>query len=417
MKSGLSKQARNITYNSEDRTSKMRQLSIGEQSAVFLMLSPNIQQSLLKELKISEIVDILDHMDMTQAERVISKIDNEKRREKIVSRLKSDVKEKMEYFLRFHPKASMSLIHFSYILLSDTQTVGEAADAIDTHYAETGRFPEVLVHHHGTLIGEVLMATLVRERNTSKLANHVTPIPSVTYQAEVSEIVEVLTTSKRKKVVVLDGDESVLGVIYADDALALFGKLPAESLYDFAGVDNSERPFDSIGRKVNNRYRWLILNLATCFLAGGVVLLFQDTLDTITILSVYIPIIAGMGGNAATQTFAVMVRGLTLGTISLKNAMPAIKREVGAAIVNGLIIGSIVALISTVWNGEPLLGVTVALALIGAHIVAGVAGAFVPLLMKHIGKDPAATSTIFITTATDVCGLLLLFGLATLILL
>jgi len=123
-----------------------------------------------------------------------------------------------------------------------------------------------------------------------------------------------------------------------------------------------------------------------------------------------------MGGNAATQSFAIMVRGLTLGTISMETARPAIWREFGAGVVNGVIIGLIVALISLVWNGSLMLGVVVGLALIGAHIVAGVAGSFVPLLMKQLGKDPAATSTIFISTVTDVCGLLFLLGLATLLL-
>ena len=145
-------------------------------------------------------------------------------------------------------------------------------------------------------------------------------------------------------------------------------------------------------------------------------LAFQDTLITLTILAVYIPILAGMGGNAATQSFAIMMRGLTLGTISLQTAGPAIRRELGAGVINGIIIGSIVALISALWKGEPLLGLVVAVALIGAHIVAGVAGSVVPLMMKHLGKDPAATSTIFITTATDVLGLIFLLGLDTIIL-
>jgi len=152
-------------------------------------------------------------------------------------------------------------------------------------------------------------------------------------------------------------------------------------------------------------------------LASSVVLIYQDTLDALTILAIYMPVIAGMGGNAATQTFAIMVRGITLGTISLKNAAPAIWNELAAGLLNGIIIGAIVALISAVWNGEPLLGLVVALALIGAHLVAAVSGAVVPLVMKHIGKDPAATSTIFISTVTDVMGLFFLLGLATLIML
>jgi magnesium transporter len=205
--------------------------------------------------------------------------------------------------------------------------------------------------------------------------------------------------------------------VYVDAARKLFGNLPAESLYDFAGVDNSERPFDNIGLKVRNRYRWLILNLFTCYMAGSVVMAFQDTLDTLTILSVYIPIVAGMGGNAATQSFAVMVRGITLGTTTIKNAGPAIWREIGAGIINGIIIGVIVTLISSVWNGGLILGLIVGISLIGVHTVAALAGSYIPLLMKHIGYDPASTSTIFITTVTDVLGIFFLLGLATLFLL
>jgi len=405
-----------LTYQPKERMEVLRALTVPEQSAVFEKLSPYVQHSILKQLKSHEVVDMLDHMDMQQAERVIRRISNPKRREKIVQKLKGDIKEKMEYFLRFHPKASLTLVNFNYLFLEEVVTVGDAAELIDEHYEETGKYPEVLVHKKGKLLGEVPLATLVRERNSSTLKRHVKHIETITYQAELNEVIDILVTTGKRKIVVLDQDTSVLGIIYSDAAKALFGNLPAESLYDFAGVDDSEKPFDSVGKKVKNRYKWLILNLATSFLAGSVVLSFQNTLDAVTILSVYIPIIAGMGGNAATQSFAIMVRGLTLGTISLQTATPAILRELGAGVINGIIIGSLVAFISLVWNGNPVLGIVVGAALIGAHIVAGVAGSFIPLLMKHLGKDPAATSTIFITTATDVLGLFFLLGLASIFL-
>ena len=145
------------------------------------------------------------------------------------------------------------------------------------------------------------------------------------------------------------------------------------------------------------------------------IFLFSDTLDALVILAMYIPIVAGMGGNAGSQTFAVMLRGITLGTISLKNGWPAIKNEVIAGFYNGLLIGSIVAIISLVWNQSAMLGLVVGVSMVGVHMVAGFAGAFIPLLLKRLGKDPAATSTIFITTATDVLGLFFLLGLGTLL--
>jgi magnesium transporter len=205
--------------------------------------------------------------------------------------------------------------------------------------------------------------------------------------------------------------------VYADDALSLFGKMPAESLYNMSGIDESERPFDSVSKKVHSRYKWLILNLATAFLAGSVILVFQDTVDRLSILAVYIPIVAGMGGNAASQTFAVVVRGITMGSISLSNGMPAIWKELQAGAFHGVIIGAIVAAISVVFNGSWLLGVVVALAMITVHMVAGLFGAFVPLILKRLGKDPASTSMIFISTATDVFGILSLLGFGALIML
>lgn len=405
-----------LTRGAHDRAQLLRSVSLAEQSVVFQELSPHVQQVILKDLKIHEIVDLLDHMDLRQAESLVSRIANVRRRDRIVRLLKSGVKDKIEYFLRFHPKATVSLIHFNYILLPDTYTIGATADAIDAHYQDTGKFPEVLVHAGGVLAGEVPMTDLVRERNTQQLKKFVTPLQTIPYHAEVADIMNSLAASKKKKLVVLDRDESVLGIVYADEALALFGGVLDESLYDVAGVDDSERPFDGAVTKFQKRYRWLILNLITCFVAGSVIYVFQDTVNALVILAMYIPIVAGMGGNAAAQTFAVTLRGITLGSISIKNCWPAIWREVGAGILNGLVIGTIVAIISVFWNDSAWLGLTVGLTMIGAHIIAGFFGAFTPLFLKYLGKDPAATSSIFITTATDVGGLLLLLGLGTLLL-
>lgn len=415
--SALQDIAKQLTYRSNERIEILRNLELMERSAVFDQLSPYVQQSILKELKENEIVEMLDNMDMPHAERALARIRNVKKRKRIAQRLKGEVKEKTEYFLRFHPQASLSLINFNYLFLPQSLTIAAAADMIDEHYGETGKYPELLVHQDGQLVGEVRFSALVRERKQSLLKRFVEPVTTIPYHSAVSTIIDTIVGTKTKKLVVIDHDGSVLGVIYADSVKSLFGNLPAETLYDFAGVDDSERPMDSIATKVHNRYRWLILNLATSFLAGSMVLLFQDTLDALTILAVYIPIIAGMGGNAATQSFAIMVRGLTLGTVSLERSGPVVFRELIAGIINGIIIGSIVAVISTVWNGSPLLGLVVGAALVCSHSIAAIAGTMVPLIMKHLGKDPAATSTIFITTVTDVLGLLFLLGFATLILL
>jgi magnesium transporter len=405
-----------IRRKPEERIALLRGLSLPEQSAVMQELSPHVQQALLQGLKSHEIVDIVDHMDPRQAENILARIKDESRRLKIIKKIKTEAREKIEYFLRFHPKATTTLISFNYVLLPVTATVGDAADAIDEHYQDTGTFPEILVHDKGQLAGEIPMSVLVRQRNSASLKRFVLTVSYLPYSAEVVEVLNLFSVSQRKKVVILDHDESVLGIIYADDALNLFGKLPVEGLYNVSGLDESERPLDPSWQKFKHRYRWLILNLATCFLAGSMIFLFKDTIDRLVILAMYIPIVAGMGGNAGSQTFAVMLRGLTLGTISFKNVLTVMAKETGAGLLNGLVIGTIVALISIIWNESAMLGLVVGLSMVGVHVVAGFFGAFVPLFLKYIGKDPASTSSIFITTATDVFGLLFLLGLGTIFL-
>jgi magnesium transporter len=417
MEKTLADELKVISRVPAERLPRLRALSLAEQSALLSELSSHVLQDVLSKLKVSEIVDMLDHMDPRQAENILARIKDEKRRLKIIKKLKDDARDKIEYFLRFHPKATMSLMSFNYVILSGSITIGQAAEAIEEHFEDIGKFPEILVHENGVLVGEILMSTLVRERNSATLKRFVRPVQTITYQAEVAEVVDTLTLSHRKKVIVLDHDDSVLGVIYADDAIALFGKLPAESLYDVSGMDDTSRPFDSVSKKFRSRYKWLILNLVTAFMAGSMIFLFKDTIDRLVVLAMYIPIVAGMGGNAASQVFAVMLRGLTLGTISYKTAAPAIWREVQAGVLSGLMIGSIVAVISIIWNNSALLGLVVGLAMLGVHIVAGLFGAFIPIFLKHHGLDPASVSTMIITTATDVLGLLFLLGLASLILL
>ncbi len=406
-----------ITYKSSQRMSIWRKLSLSQRSVVFSALSPYVQKYIAKHLRLNEFVELLDHLDMMQVRRVLDGIGDKKLKKKIIARLQNEVKDKLEYFLRFHPKANLSLVNLNYLFLSEDLTISEVADIINEHYQETTRFPEVLIHREGELVGEIPINLLVKEPNGNKVKKYVKAVETVVYQSDTNKVIELVLSSAGKKVVVLDYDGSVLGIIYVDAIRKLFGNMPAQSLYDFAGVDSSERPFDSALRKVSQRYKWLILNLVTSFFAGFVVLIFQDTLNNLTILSVFIPIIAGMGGNAATQSFAVMLRGLTLGTISLKNSIPALRKEIIAGIINGFIIAFIVFITSFIWKQDLKLSLVVSVALIGAHFVSSIAGTLVPLILKYFGKDPATTSVIVITTITDVVGLLCLLGLATLFLL
>lgn len=405
-----------ITYHSGKRMHYFRALPLAEQSVVFNRLSPGMRQKVLSKLSFDEAVDLLDHLDLRRAHYILDHMKDARRRQRIAMRLKNDLHGKIEHFLAFHPLASVGLVHLNYVLLSDSTTVGETATIIEDYLSNTGKIPVVLIQKQGMLMGEVSLGVLVRESNRSLLGTYVTPIKTIIYNSNPHDILATCTSEPHKKIAVLDNDGSVLGVVYSDDLLDLLGESPATALYSFAGVEESERPFDGVLSKVQHRYRWLILNLATAFLAAGVVAFFEDTLALLTILAIYLPVIAGMGSNAATQTLAIMVRGIAIGEITFRNCRPAIVREVSAGFINGLIAGVLVALFAIIFNQSPLLGLVVGLSVVAQLVIAGFVGTVIPLLMKHFGKDPATSAVIFITTATDVLGFVFFLSLAKLIL-
>lgn len=403
--------------SSEKRMAEFRALSLDERSSFFTSHRGKVQQQILSELTDEEAAELLDHLDLHHAHRVIGQISSTRRRRRLISNLKKDIHNKIEDFLQFNLRATTSLVHLNYILVDTKTSVGDTAEIIEDHVHETGKIPVVLVSEKGKLKGEIAFSTLVRERNSNKLANYVKKLETIEYTATKKEVIEFFTKRPHKRAVLLDSDGSVLGVVYADDVLTLIEETPASALYNFAGVSEMETSLDSVRSKVRHRYKWLIFNLVTTFFAAATVGLFEDTLNQLVVLAMYMPVVAGMGGNAAAQTLAVVVRGLTIGELTPERSLPVILREVAAGITNGVISGVIVATIAIVWNGSIMLGVVLAAAMIVNLFVAGLFGAVVPLVMRSLGKDPATSATIFISTATDVFGFMAFLGLATLILL
>jgi magnesium transporter len=246
--------------------------------------------------------------------------------------------------------------------------------------------------------------------------NVVKKIRTIKHTAPSERVIERFLENPHQKIVVLGENNAVMGVLYSDDVIRILQEREISSLYDFAGLSEEETVEDSIKFKVKRRYKWLIINLFTGFIVAFTVNLFDETISKYVLLAVYMPIVAGMGGNAATQTLAILVRGITLNQISLETAMPTLLKEVGAGLINGVINGVIVFAIVYLFNRDPYVGLVLAAAMIINLLVAGFFGTLVPLLMKRLGKDPATSATIFITTATDVLGFLAFLGLATLVL-
>lgn len=186
------------------------------------------------------------------------------------------------------------------------------------------------------------------------------------------------------------------------------------------GVDKEERISTSIGQSFKFRNPWLLINLVTAFAAGGVVAVFQGTLDKLVILATFLPVLAGQSGNTGCQALAVCVRGITLGDIKPGGAKPLVTKEAMLGLANGTVTGIICGIamyLLALSQSSPhafVLGIVVMLAMIGSCAISGISGAMVPLALKRLGADPATASSIVVTTATDVASMGLMLGLATL---
>lgn len=400
----------------KNRLKNFQTILLNEQGKALLAMSKAARVGILKQLKVQEIVEITNFLDPDKATRVIRPLRSLKRG-RVLKALSENIQEKIKFLFKFDPKSAAGIMSLNYIMADKNATVKEVSEMIRDHEKQTGKIPAVLVVEKGYFAGELAIHNFVLAKKTAKIEKFIKKTPSVRYDEKEEKIIETLKKHPHSKVIVLDNNESVLGVIYTDDILRVIQSQNSKALRKFAGVKTEEDINDSAMTKVKYRYGWLIINMFTAFLAASVVGLFEDTISKLVILAAYLPVVAGMGGNAATQTLAVTVRGLALGEIDKPTAKKMIVKESIAGIVNGIITGILAAGIAMLWNNNPKLGLVLGLAMVINLLIAAIAGTSIPIIMKRLGKDPASSATIFITTATDVFGFLAFLGLATVILL
>jgi magnesium transporter len=211
---------------------------------------------------------------------------------------------------------------------------------------------------------------------------------------------------------VVDSENRMLGVIRSDQLISEVQAEATEDIQKIFGAGGDERSFSPITFSLRKRLPWLHVNLATAFLAASVVGLFQDIIARITVLAVFLPVVAGQGGNAGAQSLAVVMRGLVMREIPRGKAMRLILKESFVGVLNGLIIGTVTALVVWLWHGNPFLGIVIGLAMIVNLLAAGFSGAAIPITMKALGFDPAQSSNIVLTTVTDVVGFFSFLGFA-----
>jgi magnesium transporter len=211
-------------------------------------------------------------------------------------------------------------------------------------------------------------------------------------------------------------DNRLLGTITVDDVIDVIHEEATEDIHRLGGVSADETIFDAPTKAVRRRLFWLLVNLPTALLAATVVGLFEESIRAMATLAVFMPIVAGMGGNAGIQTFTVIVRAIALGDLTLANTRKILLREVLIGLANGAGTGLVAGLIAYLWKGKALLGLILGLAMITNMLVAGLAGTLIPVALRLLRVDPAVATGVIVTTFTDCFGFLSFLGLATLLL-
>lgn len=379
------------------------------------MLSKQVRKNVVRNLTDEQLIHLLERVDPDDATDLLQLV-GPKKRERLMAELSNNLKDTLGKLLEFDPNSAAGLMTLDYIQVEPDTTIADVSKKAKLHEDRTGRLPIILAVENSHLIGIVPGHRLVFGNSDDVVRTHIKKAPTIKHNASHNEVIDQFKAHPHDKVVVINDDKTVLGIIYSDDVLHLMREQEAATLYDFAGINDEESVMDNTRRKVRFRYKWLMINLATAFLAAFTVGAFEETLTKYVLLAVYMPIVAGMGGNAATQTLAVVVRGISLKQIDLRTAGRTLRSELGAGFYNGLINGVLVAIIVILKDNDYKIALVLGLAMIINLLVAGLFGTLIPLIMQKLRKDPATSATVFITTATDVLGFVAFLGLGTLIL-
>ncbi|MFP4129847.1 MAG: magnesium transporter [Halorhodospira sp.] len=276
----------------------------------------------------------------------------------------------------------------------------------------------MVVDRDGRLVGTLPLARLVSHAPGTAVADLMaTDVDSIPATMDARDVATLFQTHDLVSAPVVDEAGTLLGRIVVDDIVDIVREDAEQALMSMAGLDEGEDLFGPVLASAKRRAVWLGINLATAFLAAWVIGRFEEALDQIVALAVLMPIVASMGGIAGSQTLTLAIRGLALGQISRINSVWLLRKEIGIAVLNGLLWALVVAALAVLWFGSAGIGVIIAVALAINMLAAGVAGIVIPLLLKRSGIDPALSGSVILTTVTDVVGFMTFLGLATIFLL
>ena len=321
----------------------------------------------------------------------------------------------VENLLEYEEQTAGRIMNPNVFALSEDMTVGQAIAELQGARDVEMVFYLYVVDERRHLVGVTSLRRLLLVSPETPLKRIMTAdLISARVDTDQEEVARQVASYNLLAIPVVDQENKLVGIITVDDVIDVIKDEATEDILRLAGVSGDESVFTSPMESLKLRFPWLAVNLGTAFLAASVVALFEHTISQLTVLAIFMPIVAGMGGNAATQTLTVIVRGIALGELTWSNARKALVKEIIVGVSNGLATGVIAAIVVSLFRGDPIIGVLLGVAMLFNLFVAAMAGTLIQLGLKAMKIDPALASSVFITMFTDVVGFGSFLGLATL---
>ncbi len=414
--------------STEDFFYVLKQLPEEILGEVLLELPDYLREDAFEELsieKLTEAVDELDSDDQTDIIQEIEELDVKKAKE-IYDGLEEEDQKEIDWLKKYEEDEAGAYMQTELFSANIDETLSSSIERlrIEKEEEELENIHQVYVtDNSGVLLGAVLLEDLIiyDYKKTYKeifelYGNKFTPL-SVEDREDIDEVAKKFENYDLNVVPVIGYQGILMGRITSDDIIDVIEKNATEQMYQLAGVDEDFESDDDLVNIAKKRAMWLFLNLGTAILASIVIGLFDETIQAYVALAILMPIVASMGGNAGTQTLAVMVRQIAMGDIELEHSKDAIKKEVFVSLFNGFLFAIIMGIIAWIWFDEKLLGLVIGVSMIINLFSAGFFGASIPLVLKKFDIDPAIGSTVLLTTVTDIVGFFSFLMLAKVILL
>ncbi|MGR3468441.1 MAG: magnesium transporter [Shimia sp.] len=359
----------------------------------------------VRDLDSDDVVDLVEDLEEEQQEAILDALD-------------ADDRAVVEESLSYPDESAGRLMQREVVRAPAHWTVGEAIDYLRASEDLPEQFYHVvLVDPRMRPTGYVTLGRLLGARREVRLADITEDsFRTIPVDQDEEEVAYAFNQYHLISAPVVDDDGRLVGIITIDDAMIVLGEEAEEDLLRLAGVGEGSLT-DKVINTTKARFPWLAVNLVTAILASLVIALFEDAIATVVALAVLMPIVASMGGNAATQSLTVAVRAIATKDLTGSNLWRVIRREALVGLVNGLIFAVVMAIVGVIWFGSPMLGAVIAVAMVINLVVAGLAGTVIPVALEKLGVDPALASGAFVTTVTDVVGFFAFLGLAAMVLL